>query len=43
VAYKILFTEDALADLEDILDYIRRDSERAAENFGVAVSITWNF
>jgi toxin ParE1/3/4 len=37
VAYKILFTEDALADLEDILDYIRRDSERAAENFGVAV------
>jgi plasmid stabilization system protein ParE len=37
VAYKILFTQDALADLEDILDYIRRDSEPAAENFGVAI------
>jgi plasmid stabilization system protein ParE len=37
VAYKIFFTEDALADLEDILNYIRRDSEPAAENFGVAI------
>ena len=37
MAYKIFFTEDALADLEDILNYIRRDSESAAENFGVAI------
>ncbi|MGA2905875.1 MAG: type II toxin-antitoxin system RelE/ParE family toxin [Candidatus Korobacteraceae bacterium] len=37
MAYKILFTEDALADLEDILDYIRVDSETAAENFGAAI------
>ncbi len=37
MAYKVLFSEDALADLEDILDYIRRDSETAAENFGAAI------
>ena len=37
MAYKILFTQDALADLGDILDYIRRDSEPAAESFGAAI------
>ena len=35
--YKILFTEDALRDLEDILDYIRADNEAAAESFGSAL------
>jgi len=34
VAYKILFTEDALADLEAIVDYIRADNPSAAEQFG---------
>jgi plasmid stabilization system protein ParE len=37
VAYKILFTEDALDDLENILDYIRADNESAAETFGMAL------
>jgi plasmid stabilization system protein ParE len=37
VAYKILFTEDALTDLENILDYIRTDNEAAAEAFGAAL------
>ncbi len=37
MAYKILFTEDALDDLEDILDYIRADNEAAAESFGMAL------
>jgi toxin ParE1/3/4 len=37
VAYKILFTQDALADLERILDYIRADNPGAAERFGNAL------
>jgi plasmid stabilization system protein ParE len=37
VAYKILFTEDALADLEIILDYIRTDNAAAAQRFGTAL------
>jgi plasmid stabilization system protein ParE len=47
VAYKILFTEDALADLEIILDYICADNPGAAERFGTAllnhVEILQNF
>ena len=35
--YKILFTEDALADLKTILDYIRRDNPAAADRFGQAL------
>ena len=35
--YKILFTEDALADLEIILDYIRSNNPEAAERFGTAL------
>ena len=37
MAYKILFTEDALVDLEIILDYIRVDNPSAAERFGTAL------
>ncbi len=37
MAYKIFFTEDALRDLEDILDYIRLDNEAAADFFGSAL------
>jgi len=37
VAYKILYNEDALADLEAILDYIRADNPTAAERFGTAL------
>ena len=37
MACKILFTEDALADLENILDYIHADNEDAAEAFGMAL------
>lgn len=37
MAYKILFTEDALADLESILDFIRADNQSAAEEFGEAL------
>ena len=37
MAHKILFTEDALADLEIILDYIRADNPSAAERFGTSV------
>jgi len=37
VAYKILYNEDALADLEIILDYIRSDNPAAAERFGTAL------
>jgi len=33
----ILFTEDALVDLEVILDYIREDNPDAAERFGAAL------
>lgn len=34
MAYKLLFTEDALSDLEVVLDYISVDSPSAAEQFG---------
>ena len=37
MAYKILYNEDALADLEAILDYIGADNPRAAEQFGTAL------
>jgi plasmid stabilization system protein ParE len=37
VAYKILYTEDALTDLEAILNYIRADNPAAAERFGTAL------
>lgn len=37
MAYKILYTEEALADLEAILDYISADSATAAEEFGTAL------
>ena len=37
MAYKIFFTEDALVDLEIILDYIREDNPGAAERFGAAL------
>jgi plasmid stabilization system protein ParE len=37
VAYKTLFTEDALVDLEILLDYIRADDPAAAERFGTAL------
>jgi len=37
VAFKILFTEDALVDLEIILDYVRSDNPAAAERFGIAL------
>ncbi len=37
MAFKILFTEDALIDLEIILDYIRADDPEAAARFGTAL------
>ncbi len=37
MAYKTFFTEDALADLEIILDYIRAENPAAAERFGTAL------
>lgn len=37
MAYKILFTEDALVDLEIILGYIRTDNPSAAERFGTSL------
>jgi len=37
VAYKILFTEDALVDLEIILDYVCADNPSAAERFGASL------
>ena len=37
MAYKILYTGEALADLEVILEYIRIDSPTAAERFGTAL------
>jgi toxin ParE1/3/4 len=37
VGYKILFTDDALVDLEIILDYIRDDNPDAADRFGTAL------
>jgi len=37
MAYKILFTEDALVDLEVLLSYIRADNPAAAERLGRAL------
>ena len=37
MAYQIFYTEDALSDLESILEYIRADNPRAAERFGTAL------
>jgi plasmid stabilization system protein ParE len=37
VAYKILFTEDALVDLDILLSYIRADNDAAAGRFGRAL------
>jgi plasmid stabilization system protein ParE len=37
MAYKVLYSEDALDDLEAILDYIRADNPKAAERFGTAL------
>jgi plasmid stabilization system protein ParE len=37
VAYEILFTEDALVDLEIVLDYVRADNPSAAERFGASL------
>lgn len=37
MAFKILYTEDALTDLEAILDYIRADNPAAAARFGNAL------
>jgi plasmid stabilization system protein ParE len=37
VAYKILFTEDALSDLEVVLDHISADNPSAAEQFGTSL------
>jgi toxin ParE1/3/4 len=37
VAHKIVFTEDALVDLEIILEFIRADNSDAAERFGAAL------
>jgi plasmid stabilization system protein ParE len=37
VAYKIFFTEDALRDLEVVLDYISADNPSAAERFGTSL------
>ncbi len=37
MAYKILFTEDALADLEAILEFIRPDNPAAAERLGTSL------
>lgn len=37
MAFKILFTEDALVDLEIILDYVRADNPSAAERFGMSL------
>jgi plasmid stabilization system protein ParE len=37
VAYRILYTEDALEDLQAVLDYIVFDNPQAAERFGTAL------
>ena len=37
MAYKVIYTEDALADLELVLDYIRADNPAAAQRFGTAL------
>ncbi len=37
MVYKILFAEDALSDLEVVLDYISVDNPAAAQQFGKAL------
>jgi plasmid stabilization system protein ParE len=37
VAYKILYSDDALVELEILINYIRADSPRSAERFGTAL------
>lgn len=37
MAYKILYTDEALVELEILLDYIRADSPRSAGRFGTAL------
>ncbi len=37
MAFKILFSENSLSDLEAILDYIRADNPEAAARFGDAL------
>jgi plasmid stabilization system protein ParE len=37
VAFKIIYTEESLANLEAILDYIRADDPGAARRFGTAL------
>ena len=37
MAFKILYSEDALTDLESILDYIGADNPAAAARFGTAL------
>ena len=37
MAYQIYYTEDALVDLEIILEYIRADNPPAAERLGTAL------
>jgi plasmid stabilization system protein ParE len=37
VAYKILYTDEALVELENLIDYIRTDSPGSAERFGTAL------
>jgi len=37
VAYKILFTDDSLIELEGLLDYIRADNPAAARRFGTGL------
>lgn len=37
MAYKVIFSEDALVDLELILDHIRADKPDAANRFGTAL------
>ena len=37
MAYRLLYTEDSLADLQAVLGYIQRDNPDAAERFGAAL------
>ena len=37
MSYKVIYTEDALSDLDNILEYIRADNPAAAERFGIAL------
>jgi plasmid stabilization system protein ParE len=37
VEYKVFFSDDALRDLDEILEFIRKDKRAAAEHFGNAL------